>query len=440
MKRTLFLLLGLIVLSGCATVEEKEYVQQREDIVRKTVLNNGVSIITKEVHNKVISFQIWFKTGSRTEDDVNNGISHFIEHLIFKGSTKRKSNDLSKEIESVGGRLNGGTSKDYTYYYFTIAKKFFDIGLEGMMDCVLNPLFDEKELEKERDVVVEEISRQKDNPNACLFNLVSEASYENHPYKRPVIGKEKIIKSVSKETISKYYSENYVPENMIIVIVGDFDTGKMIKKIRQYFLTFNKKELKVNPKVKAVFSQAKLVEQTNFQQCYMALSWLAPDVDNEDTYAMDVLATSLGQGRSSRLYRELKEKQQLCYSIGASYSTMKDEGLFVVYSELDGKNSDILEKNVIEEISRIKENGITISELNKVKTMIENNYIFDHETNEEIASSLGYYEVISSYKLELSYIDSIRQVSLDDIKRTANKYLKDKYSLVVLKAKDSIQK
>jgi len=423
-----------MLFSNCATITEKRYISEREEVVKKITLTNGLTIIAREIPNNIVSIQIWFKVGSRNESDKNNGISHFIEHLVFKGTKKRGVNQLSKEIESVGGKINGATSKDYTFYYATVAKDFIDIAIDGLIDSVLNPVFNNEEIERERKVVIEEILRQDDNPYSCLFNLLNDISYVNHPYKMPVIGKKEIIESLTREDIVSYYNKFYVPENMIIVIVGDFNTEEIVKKIKKYFSMKSSKSHLLNINMKAEFNSCKIEKETSFKKCYLAVGWLAPTVDNEDTYAMDVITTVLGQGRSSRLYRELKEKQQLCYSIESSYGTMKDEGLFKIFAILDEKNNILLQEKIMEEINKMKE-GITLNELNKVKTMIENSYIFDHETNESIASSLGYYEAISSYKLELSYLDNIKKITLDDVKRVANKYLSSKPSIVVFKPK-----
>ncbi|MFH1824157.1 MAG: pitrilysin family protein [Candidatus Firestonebacteria bacterium] len=423
---------AIILLSNCATVIEKKCISEKEEIVKKTTLANGLSIITREIPNNIVSLQIWFKVGSRNEDEKNNGLSHFIEHLIFKGTKKRGVSQLSQEIESVGGKLNGATSKDYTFYYATIAKDFIDLAIDGLIDSVLNPAFDKDEIEKERKVVVEEILRQEDEPFSTLFNLSNSISYINHAYKMPVIGKKEIIENLSREDIVAYYNKFYVPENMIIVITGDFNTEEIVKKIKKYFPKDNTETHLPSANIKPEFNSLKVEKETNFKKCYLAVSWLAPNVDNEDTYTMDVLTVIIGQGRSSRLYSHLKEKLQICYSIGSSYSTMKDEGLFNIRATLEEKNEIILEDKIMEEINKTKE-GVSLNELNKAKAIIENNYIFEHETNESIGNSLGYYEAISSYKLELFYLDNIKKVNLDDVKKVANKYLSGKPSIVVLK-------
>lgn len=417
--------LALTFAFSCASpkVETKRYTQEREEVVRKATLSNGMSLITKEIGNGVTSFSVWFKTGSRNETEETSGISHFIEHLIFKGSKTGKVNELSKTIESLGGRLNGATSKDFTYYYFTIASKFADSAMDGMMDCLINPAFDAGEIEKERKVVIEEIVRKQDNPYGYLFEKISEVSYVNHPYKRPVIGTKEIIANVSRDTLLKYYAEHYAPENMVIVVVGDFDNKELTGKVMKYFKGAGKNKSAIPVNIKGDFKSGKLEEESAFKQTYLAYSWLAPNAENPDTYAMDVLSIALGQGMSSRFYRQVKANKQLCYGISASYSTMKDEGLFVVLGELEYSNKEKFRAAFMEEIEKVKKEGIPQIELDKVITMVENGYIFDHETNESMGHALGYYETISSYKFELTYIDNIKAVKTEDVKRVAEKYL-----------------
>jgi zinc protease len=423
-------------IAGCAStgkLESMKYVQKKEEVVRKATLNNGVSLITKEVGNGVTSFSVWFKTGSRNETDVDSGISHFIEHLIFKGSKTGKVNELSKTIESLGGKLNGATSKDFTYYYFTIASKFADTAMDGMMDCLLNPAFNAEEIEKERKVVMEEIVRKQDNPYGYLYEKISGVSYQTHPYRRPVIGTKEVIANLSRETLLKYYSEHYTPENTVIVAVGDFDYKELADKIRKYFKGGEKNRSLPLVNIKKDFINGKIEEETAFKQTYMANSWLAPSVSNPDNYAMDVLAVALGQGTSSRLYRQVKENRQLCYRISANYSTMKDEGLFIVQGELDYKDKEKYKLALREELEKVKKEGILQAELDKVITMIENNYIYDHETNEAVCQALGYYEAVASYKQELTYVDKIRAVTVEDVKRVAEKYLVGEPAEAVLK-------
>ncbi len=438
MKKLIFAsLIAVLVFSGCAgtkSVEIKNSIQEKEGAVSRTVLKSGVTVITKELGNGVMSYSVWFKTGSRNEDESTNGISHFIEHLIFKGSKTGKVNDLSKTIESQGGHLNGATSNDFTYYYFTIAAKFTAAAMDGMMDCLVNPAFDPAEIEKERKVVIEEIMRKQDNPYGYLFEKIYEASYLTHPYRRPVIGTKEIIEKVSRETLLKYYRAHYTPENTVIVAAGEFNKKELLEKLDGYYAGVKPSGSTAGTlNIKGDFKSGKIIETTGFKQTYAAYAWPGPSVSNTDNYALDVLSAVLGQGLSSRFYRQVKDAKQLCSSISASYSTMKDEGLFIVYGELDTENIDKFKAAILEELEKIRQEGLPQSELEKVITMLENSYIFEHETNEAAGHALGYYEAIASYRQELDYIDHIKAVRPEDIKKIAEKYLSGAPAEVVLK-------
>ena len=430
-----------LLLTGCATTssdekkyKETKYIQVKEESVSKITLRNGVVLIVKENKNGIVAFQVWFRTGARDEDASNAGISHFIEHLIFKGSEKLKVNELSTVIEGKGGELNGGTSKDYTNYHFVIAKEYFEQALDGMMDCVMNPVFDPAEIDKERKVVVEEIVRGLDNPGRVLSDKMFALSYNKHPYGRSVIGTKEIIEKVTREELVNYYKAHYIPGRMFISVVGDFDTARLINKLKKH-LPAVESEKEVLKRVPADFKGGNEELETGFKQAYTAVSWLGPEAENNDTYAMDVLVTALGSGRSSRLFRNIKERAKLVYGIDAGYSTMRDEGLISVNAELDIKDVPAYEKKLDKELKDIRENGITASEFAKAVTIIENTYAFSHETNEEVAGALGYYEAISSYKQELNYLENIKKVTMNDVKNVALKYLSGKTARVLLKPK-----
>ncbi len=348
-------------------------------------------------------------------------------------------NELSTVIEGKGGVLNGGTSKDYTNYHFVIAKEYFEQALDSMMDCVMNPVFDPAEIEKERKVVTEEIVRNLDNPGWVIYDRVFALSYDKHPYGRTVIGTKEIIEKVTREELVSYYRARYIPERMFIVAVGDFDKAKLILKLKKHLpAAVLKKEAR--QKLQADFKGGRLEEETNFKQAYVAAAWLGPEAANNDNYAVDVLVTALGSGRSSRLYRNIKERAKLVYGIDAGYSTMRDEGLITIGAELDLKDAPAFEKKLEEELKDIRENGITPAELAKAVAIIENNYIFSHETNEEIAGALGYYEAVSNYGQELGYLENIRKVKTEDLKVTASKYLGGKRSWVLLKPRQNENK
>jgi len=207
-------------------------------------LENGQTVVIKEVHsNHIVTVDTWIKTGSVNEDDKNNGISHFLEHLFFKGTTNRAPGEFDKILESKGAITNAATSKDFTHYYITIPSNYFDLAMELHADMLLNPLVPRKELEKERKVVIEEISKDETNPRNVLYENLVSMLYKTHPYKRKVIGTRDIISTIPRDEILEYYNKFYAPANMITVIVGDVDTEKALELVKK---EFNKEFKKVN--------------------------------------------------------------------------------------------------------------------------------------------------------------------------------------------------
>ncbi|MEK6645255.1 MAG: pitrilysin family protein [Candidatus Firestonebacteria bacterium] len=407
-------------------------------------LPNGMSVILKEnPGTKNIALQVWVKVGASSESEENNGISHFIEHLLFKGTQKRGPGKFDEEISSLGGRLNGSTSKDFTNYHLVVASEFIDLAIDGLADIVKNPIFEATELEKERKVVIEEANRQNDNPNAYLYNIFNSNLWGSHPYFRTVIGTEKSLLNLKREDILAYYKKYYIPKNLVIVAVGDFKVSEMKKKIESAFNDFTRGKISAETKTSI---PVPLVANTDIKrealkkdvkQTYYIIGWQAPDIKNSDNYAMDVLATILGNGRSSRFYTEIKEKEKLCSDIGVSYHTMKDGGMFMVYAMLDEKNISVCESAILREIKKLQDKLVTEVELNKAKTLIETSYVFSNETNENQAFSLGYSEVLLSYTYELGYLEKITKISADDIKTVVKKYLNsNSYTTIAITPKN----
>ena len=417
---------AVVLLAGSSLFAAEGFVKSTEagkDGVTKFVLRNGATLLTKEIPNGLVSFQVWFRTGSRDEEDNNNGISHFIEHLIFKGSASSGVSGLSRLIEGRGGDLNGATSKDFTNFHFETAGEYFYVSLDGMLDCLSHPAFDAGEIEKERKVVIEEIVRGDDDPGSKLYEELFKLSYPVHPYRREVIGTKEVLEKLTRADIAAYYAAKYSPGRMIIAAVGDFKSSELLSALEKHFPAGEGKPLTEGLRKKASFTPGREELSGSYGQGYYGSAWLGPAADNADTYAMDLLVTLLGSGRSSRLYSKLKEKEQLCYSLDMGYSTMRDEGLIYVTAELLPDNRAMFDKRLLEELKEICSNGVDAKEFSKAAAILENSYVFSHETNSQIAGELGYNEAIISYKFGQDYLENVRKVTAADLKRVAAKYL-----------------
>lgn len=389
-------------------------------------LENGQTVIIKEVRtNPIVTMDTWIRTGSINENDKNNGVSHFLEHLFFKGSTNHEPGEFDKILETKGAVTNAATSKDFTHYYITIPSKHFEEALSLHADMLLNPLIPRKELERERKVVLEEISKDENSPNHVVYDNLVSMLYSNHPYKRKVIGTKEIIETIPREEILNYYNTWYTPSNMVTVIVGDVNTGDVLEKIKRNFKCNPQKPPKSNyPKEKQLTKQAKKIAYLPSQSGYMLIGFRGTAISDPDSYALDVLATILGEGRSSVFYQDIKNKSQLAYSISASNAGFRDDGIFYISANFTPDKLNKLEKTIFDKINEIKQNGVTQEQISLAKNLIERNTYYERESISNMAQELGYIMVTANdIRVYDDYVANIRNVTADDVKKAANKYL-----------------
>lgn len=389
-------------------------------------LDNGQTVVVKEVNNNpIVTLDTWIKTGSINETDENNGVSHFLEHLFFKGSTNHAPGEFDKILETKGAITNAATSKDFTHYYITIPSKDFDLALEMHADMLLHPLVPRKELEKERKVVIEEIMKDANSPNTLVYDNLIKMLYTTHPYKRKVIGTANVVASIQRDKILEYYNEYYYPSNMITVVIGDVKAQDVIEKIKKDFNGEYRKPVKNTfEKEKILTSQAKTVANFDTQSGYMLIGFRGVKIDDKDSYALDVLSTILGSGRTSILYRNIKENKQLANSIAAVNTGFRDDGIFYISSTFEPVKCKILQDAIFEEIKNIQKNGITNEQLKLAKNIIERDTYYERESISNIASEIGYtFVTTGGIKFYNDYLSNIKKVSASDVKRVANKYL-----------------
>ncbi len=396
-------------------------------------MNNGQTVIIEQIkNNPIVTIDTWIKTGSINEDDSNTGVSHFLEHLFFKGTQTHPAGDFDRILESKGAVTNAATSKDFTHYYITIASDYFDLAMRLHADMLLHPQIPRKEMEKERKVVLEEISKSANVPETqCYENLVK-MMYTTHPYKRRVIGSEKIIENVTREEILNYYNTYYAPANMITLVIGDVEPEHALEVIKKDFdAPYRKPVVKKFKKEKFLTGQKRNVMNTDISTGYMLIGYRSADISNDDTYALDVLAEILGSGRTSRLYHNIKDQKQLVNSIAAYNSTMRDDGMFVVKASFTPKNMQTVEDAVFQEVEKVKKDGVTEVELNTAKKMIESSTYYERESVSNIATEMGYIAVLTGgTKYYEDYLKNINKVTLADVKRVANKYLQKNNSAI----------
>jgi len=389
-------------------------------------LDNGQTVIIEQIkNNPIVTIDTWIKTGSVNETDKNTGISHFLEHLFFKGTQTHPTGDFDKILESKGAITNAATSKDFTHYYITIASNYFDLAMGLHADMLLHPQIPRKEMEKERKVVIEEIAKSANVPESICYENLNKLLYQTHPYKRKVIGTRAVIENVTREEILDYYNTYYTPSNMITLVVGDVEPAHAIEVIKKSFNAAYKKPVINEFKQEKMLSEQKhSVTYNDKSTGYMMIGFRAVPICNNDTYALDVLSTILGSGRTSKLYQTLKEQKQIVNSVSAAEASLRDDGIFIVKAAFIPQNYDKVEKAIYEVIDNLKARGITDTELSTAKKMIESDTYYSRESVSNIATEMGYVAALTGgTKYYEDYLKNINKVTADDVKRVANKYL-----------------
>lgn len=389
-------------------------------------LPNGQILIIKEIKtNPIVTVDTWVQTGSINETDSNSGVSHFLEHLFFKGTKLHPAGEFDRILESKGAIVNAATSKDFTHYYITLPSEYLNTAIELHADMLSNPQIPRKELEKERKVVLEEISKDINTPAKKVYDNLNELMYTQHPYKRKVIGTEEVISNISREEILEYFNKFYGPSNMITMVVGNVDTDSVVKKVSESFNQKCKKSLKKRFKQEhPLISQKRKIEYSNTQTGYMMIGFRGVPIAHGDTYALDVLNQILGGGRSSRLYKSVKEQKGLVYSVSASNASFRDDGIIVVNSSFNPLNCEKIEREIFNEISAIQKYGVTDEELNIAKKIIEQDTYYSRESTSNIASELGYTIALTgNTDFYTNYLANINKVNVKDVQSVAQKYL-----------------
>ena len=394
----------------------------------RRVLPNGMTVILEENRAApVVSIQVWVKAGSVQEKDEEAGVAHVHEHMLFKGTKSRGVGTIAREVEAAGGEMNAYTSWERTVYYVNMASRFKKKGIDILADIIENAAFDEQELAKELEVIREEIRRGKDMPARRLSETFYATAYGVHPYGRPVIGYDEIVKGFTREDVLRFYRNWYVPENLVWVMVGDLDPEALMPELEARLSRIPNRPLPVQ-KIAVEPPQSAprvFVQQEDAKEARLKIGFHIPNISDPDVPALDLLAQILGQGRSSRLYSSLRMERRLVNSISAYSMTPKDPGLFLVSSSLEAKDLDRALTGILEETFRVCFEPVTIQELKKAKTQIQSDFIYQKQTVQGQARELGYYEaIVGDLDFGEKYLDRLRTVRAEDVMRVARTYLR----------------
>ena len=408
--------------------------------------DNGHTIVLAHKEGEMANVSTWVKTGSINEDDRINGISHFLEHLMFKGTHKHKAGEFDRILEAKGAIVNAATWKDYTFYYVTLPKgengKDLKLAIELHADMMLDPVLPYEEIgapfdlndttvtdKRERHVVIEEIRMRKDQNWTKVYNACNYNMYTKHPYKRDVIGTPEIISQVTRDDIMNYYQTFYSPENMTTIIVGDFDSKEILEKVEKEFDFKGRKNApqKIN-EIDAPVSSTVIVESTgHINTSYMMYGWLGPKAcDLKNTICLDLISIIFGDGTSSRLYQNLIEKQPepVFNMVNSEHYQFKDGNNFFIQANFKPEKLELARKLIEEELAGLLNNPITDAELLKAKKKTKSRFAFSAETVSEIGETIGYYTTVcNDLKLIEDYLKDLESITVEDLNNAIKKYL-----------------
>ncbi len=401
---------------------------------RKTVLPNGVRILSEVVpHVQSVTIGLWAMVGSRDEQPSQNGISHFIEHMLFKGTPKRDALAISKAIDSVGGVLNAFTTREYTCIYAKVLPQHTELAVDVLADAFLHSTFAPDELEKERKVVLQEISMVEDTPDDWVHDLFSESFWPDHPLGRPIQGTAAVLESLKREDLVDYFERYFWPEGLIISAAGALDHDRLVRLVQEHFVLDRtappRAPIPPPAPVKSV-----TIRRKNLEQVHVCLGTVGIPQTHPLREAGYLLNTILGGSMSSRLFQEIREKRGLAYSVYSFLSTYADAGQFGVYAGTGPDNVVQVIDLILNELRAIKKNSITQAELDSAKEQLKGSFLLSLESTDSRMDRLAKNEIYYGRHFEADeVVAEIDRVTLDDIHALAAELLgRDTLSLAVL--------
>jgi predicted Zn-dependent peptidase len=395
---------------------------------QKNILDNGIRVVSEEVpFANSIALGVWVRTGSRDEDETNQGVSHFLEHLLFKGTTRRTARQIAEELEAVGGVINAFTTKEYTCFYTRVLAEHLDLAIDVLSDMLFNSLLAAEDIEKEKKVILEEIKMYEDSPDELVHDLFAQTIWPGHPLGRAILGTYESVTNLNRDIIYRYYQEQYNSANIVLAAAGKFNTAELVTKLQAAF------GLKTCPGKEGEYlpprSQARVsINIKDTEQVQICLG--VPGLPQDDTaiYALQALNNILGGGLSSRLFQLIREEQALAYSVYSYHAGFSDSGLFTVYAGTSPDNYHQVVGLILEEIASLKNKGVTAQELKRTKDQIRGNLLLGQENVNHRMSRLGKTELTFGRVITAEeVIERLNEVTEDDVQAIARRIFQPEY-------------
>lgn len=397
-------------------------------------LKNGMRVALEKMEGlRSVSLGIWVKNGSKYESSSENGISHFIEHLLFKGTKNRTAKKIASDIDEIGGHINAFTSKEYTCYYTKTLDTHIDIAIDVLSDMFFNSNFDEEEIKKELKVIIEEIAMYEDSPDDLVSEILHEGVFKDTSLQMPILGTKETISKFTRNTFIEYMKKQYTPENVVVAIAGNFDKDTVVSLIEKHFDHFSN-EIYIPKNIESFYTRSSVKRDKDIEQLHLMMAYEGTHTGADNVYDLATVGTYFGSGMSSILFQKVREERGLCYSIYSQNISYNDIGLFTIYSALNGDNLEELIEVVLKEIEILKKSKLDISALSRTKEQLKSSYILGLESSSNRMSAIGRNLLIQNkVYTPTEIIDKIDAITLESVSKVIDEVFKTEklsYSLV----------
>ncbi|MCM3569052.1 pitrilysin family protein [Neobacillus mesonae] len=401
-------------------------------MINKYTCKNGVRIVLEQIPTvRSVAIGIWIGTGSRNENPKTNGISHFLEHMFFKGTTSRTAKEIAESFDSIGGQVNAFTSKEYTCYYAKVLDTHSKFALDVLADMFFNSTFDDNELKKEKNVVLEEIKMYEDTPDDIVHDLLSRAIFGNHPLGYPILGTEETLNTFTGDSLREYIHERYIPDNVVISIAGNVPET-FIHDVEQYFGSYQGGNARTGENT-PTFHSNKIARKKETEQAHLCIGFEGLKVGHEDIYSLITLNNVLGGSMSSRLFQDVREQKGLAYSVFSYHSAYQDSGIVTIYGGTGANQLNVLFETIQETLNKLKQDGITEKELTNSKEQLKGSLMLSLESTNSRMSRNGKNELLLKRHRSLDeIIEQIEAVTKDSVDEMGRNIFTDNYSISLI--------
>ena len=403
--------------------------------IRREVLPNGLTIITEEMqHIRSVSIGIWVKTGSRDEDPQWNGISHFTEHMVFKGTKSRSAEQIAREVDSIGGNMDAFTAKECICFNIKVLDEHLPIALDVLSDLVLNPVFAEKDIDREQGVILEEIKMDEDNPDYLVHEIFTQNFWKDHPLGKPILGTKETVRRFAQPVLFDYYGTRFAPGNLIVCAAGSLNHANVVELVAKQFAGLAPKSNGYHGDPPRIVPRIIMRNKKSLEQVQICVGVPSHPIAHERRYASYVLNTLLGGGMSSRLFQNVRERQGLVYAIYSDLNPYRDTGCLSVYAGTSRQSAPKVVGSILNEFRGLKTGPLPEEEVRRAKDQLKGSLMLSLESSTSRMSNLArqemYFDRFSSLD---ELIDNIEKVSLQDVRTLANEYFQaDKIAVTVL--------